>query len=321
MEKKMNKFGVEKLLAVLAVAFACVSMWGCGFEDGTHKEWMYRDAKKVVGFLDDSLVIVGDVRRWREVSDEDGDVVGLGAWGHQALYLFNYRVRENGPRWMDSLDNGFESDFEYFRGQLSDSIIWGGGGSNYIDFQENISFWKIGQKPKKIKISRVFDGCSHKVFAEKMHEWYDGKIVVFGGTSVIDSLDPYRYIKNALVTYDSNKAYCQYGILDTIAQTITYKRLDKDLEWIKKCDDVRVWKKDVYCFVSGEYDFGAVLLRNTKDTIDIPLKFTIGAFWGDVLRINANLCNLIDDKVVCSGVIWRGGLMFYQNDEVIVNLE
>ncbi len=126
MENKMNKFGLKRLLAVLAVAFACVCMWGCGFEDGTHKEWMYRDAKKVVGFLDDSLVIVGDVRRWREVSDEDGDVVGLGAWGHQALYLFNYRVRENGPRWMDSLDNGFESDFEYFRGQLSDSIIWGG---------------------------------------------------------------------------------------------------------------------------------------------------------------------------------------------------
>ena len=47
MENKMNKFGLERLLAVLAVAFACVSMWGCGFEDGTHKEWaQFREGKK-----------------------------------------------------------------------------------------------------------------------------------------------------------------------------------------------------------------------------------------------------------------------------------
>jgi hypothetical protein len=29
MENKMNKFGLRKMLAVLAVAFACVCMWGC----------------------------------------------------------------------------------------------------------------------------------------------------------------------------------------------------------------------------------------------------------------------------------------------------
>ena len=29
MEKKVKKFGLRKMLAVLAVALACVCMWGC----------------------------------------------------------------------------------------------------------------------------------------------------------------------------------------------------------------------------------------------------------------------------------------------------
>ena len=47
MENKMNKFGLERRLAVLAVVLACGGMWGCGFEDGTHKEWaQFREGKK-----------------------------------------------------------------------------------------------------------------------------------------------------------------------------------------------------------------------------------------------------------------------------------
>lgn len=77
----------------------------------------------------------------------------------------------------------------------------------------------------------------------------------------------------------------------------------------------------MYCFMPGEQAFEAVFLRNGKDSIDVPVKFTIGDFWGNVLRPNANLCNLTDGVVACSGVEWRGGLSFYQNDEVVVELE
>jgi hypothetical protein len=108
--------------------------------------------------------------------------------------------------------------------------------------------------------------------------------------------------------------------LDTIQKITTYKRLDGSLKWIQKCDDVRAWGKDVYCFMPGEHAFEAVLLRNGKDTIEVPIKFTVGDFWGNVLRPNANLCSFVDGKVVCSGSVWRGGLTFYENDEVVVNL-
>ena len=74
----------------------------------------------------------------------------------------------------------------------------------------------------------------------------------------------------------------------------------------------------MYCFRPGERAFEAVLLRNEKDTVDVPVKFTVGDFWGSILQPNANLCNLINGQVVCFGVVWRGDLSFYQNDETVV---
>ena len=97
-----------------------------------------------------------------------------------------------------------------------------------------------------------------------------------------------------------------------------YKRFDEDLKWVEKCDDVRAWGDDVYCFMPGANNFEAVLLRNS-DVVDVPVKFTIGDFWGDVLRPNADLCSLVDGSVVCTGIEWRGdGVKFYQDNVVIV---
>ena len=318
MKNLLKKLEIEGLLAVLALAFASVCMWGCGdwFEPDTHYEWdKYRQGKKVVGFLNDSLVIVSDYRFWREVRDDNDDEVANG-FGHQALYLYNYRVQENGPRWMDSLDNGIRNDdFEMISGQLSDSVVW-------AKKANDLWFWKIGESPRQIKINEKYDGCSHEIRSWRMREWKDGRIIVLGETTVIDSSDSYCYIKNALVTFDSNKAYCQYGVLDTIAQTIVYKRLDKDLEWIKKCDDVRVWSNDVYCFMPGKHTLGGVILKNETDTLSVPLSFSKGIFWGNMVELRASLCHLGNVKVSCvdTAYTWREPLKFYKDDEVVVDL-
>lgn len=52
MENKMNKFGLKRLLAVLAVAFACVCMWGCS--DENIEELSSHD---LIGYSGDSLVV------------------------------------------------------------------------------------------------------------------------------------------------------------------------------------------------------------------------------------------------------------------------
>jgi hypothetical protein len=186
-----------------------------------------------------------------------------------------------------------------FGGQLTDSIIWGG------DFTAKMRMWKIGERPHEIALARrVEDGCSGKFKITSIKQWMDGTFIARGDKSL---------------TTEGNG--CQYAVLDTMARTLTFKRLEKSLEWIKECDDVRAWDKDVYCFMPGERAFEAVLLQNGKDTVDVPIKFTIGDFWGDVLRPNANLCNFIDDKLFCSGVEWRGGLEFYKDGKVVVDLK
>lgn len=100
-------------------------MWGCSDwfpEDGEREFFDYFSDSQIVGFVDDSLVIVADDKEW---SQETSDGYAIGGRGHQRLRVFNYRVQENGPRWMDTLNN-FNDECNYALGQLSDSVVWGG---------------------------------------------------------------------------------------------------------------------------------------------------------------------------------------------------
>ena len=301
MGNRLGKNGFGRLLAFAAIALSCVCMWGCGDllrEDG-EKEFTGHYIKgnaKVVGFIDDSLVIVYDFQYWNQDLANGTQITGT---GKQRLRVFNYRVQEDGPRWADTLDNMTEV-YDYVKGQLSDSVIWGGNGRN------SFSFWKLGEVPvvKNVKMEKV--GCSTDfgyMGVKSLRTWLDGSIIALG--------------ENSLKAGGND---CQYAVLDTVTNTLTYKRLDADLEWIEKCDDVRAWGDDVYCFMPGEHAFEAHLLQNKNDTIEVPIKFTIGTFWGDVLKPNGHLCSLTENGVICSGIVWRGGLTFIKDEIVVVNL-
>lgn len=286
---------MTKLFFLLIFIFSFMCVEGCSDVDFHWSE--NRSNAKIIGFVDDSLVMVGDYRYWSEITDEwNGGYSEIEGFGHERLCVYNYRVREELPRWCDSLDD--ENETGAFMGQMTDSVIWGSGLPN------SLKLWKIGEKQHEIKLTVEKNGCSVEFKVGSVKQWLDGRFIARGGNSLN-------------VGNDS----CQYAVLDTTAGTLTYKRLDYEQKWIQECDDVRAWGDDVYCFMPGKSAFEAVLLRNGADTIDVPIKFTIGDFWGNVLRPNANLCGLVGDEVVCSGVIWRGGLSFYQNDEVVVNLE
>lgn len=139
---------VKKLFVVALAALACVSMWGCGGDVEWSKTFP-KSAAQVIGFVDDSLVIVYDYQQWhRDLGSFVQDHGDESGFGHQRLCVFNYRVQEDGPRWSDTLDNDDVEDFNYVKGQLSDSVIWGG------DPKSEVSFWKIGSKPHKMKVKK-----------------------------------------------------------------------------------------------------------------------------------------------------------------------
>ncbi|WP_295052601.1 hypothetical protein [uncultured Fibrobacter sp.] len=290
-----------KVFALLTLA--CVCMWGCGVDDGWgEREFRAYDVAKVVGFVDDSLVIVADSREWMQETPD----YAIGGHGHQRLRVFNYRVQEDGPRWTDTLDN-FTDEFDYVKGQVSDSVIWGAYGD------ELISFWKLGEKPIVHKISVKTEGCSRKFAIKSMRTWLDGLIwvsgIVFSGQRMNDLLN-------------AERDTCQYAVLDTVAGTLTFKRLDENLKWIQKCDDVRAWGDDVICSVSGEHPLEGYILRNNTDTLSTPLIFSSGFFWGDMIELRANICSLGNQEISCldSAFTWREPLKFYKDDEVVVDL-
>ena len=294
MKREMTKLGFEKLLAVLAVALVCVNMWGCS--DDVTFEWdKSRGNAKIVGFIDDSLVMVGDYRFWHEITEGwNGDYREDEGVGNPRLCVYNYRVQENGPRWCDSLSELNSSG--WFSGQLTDSVIWGG------DIGGKMKIWKVGGLPHEIDITAKKDGCSNDFRIESVKLWLDGMFIAKNENSL-----------------KSNGQNCQYAVLDTVAKTLTYKRLDKNLKWIENCNDVRAWDDDVYCVILDDEEGNSLVLKNEKDTIPIPRKFAIGGFWGDMIKMSGNICSLNSDKITCSDVIWYGNeLKFYLDNKIVV---
>ena len=292
---------INKLIGAAMIAFACVGMWGCS---ETTFEWdEKRSGAKVMGFVDDSLVMVEDYRCWSKYTNyANGSSDDDRGCENARLCVYNYRVQEDGPRWCDSLTGSYTNGM--WDGQFSDSVIWG---HLYVQRKNSISLWKIGEKPHKISLNRNLEGCSVVFRGNSVKEWVDGAFIV-------------RNEKSLKFGGDS----CQYAVLDTLLKTITYKRLDKDLEWIKECDDVRAWHDDVYCLVLNKENGISFVLKNGVDSIFAPMeKIYEGHFSGNMIELGVRICSLIKDEITCSDVKWTGNreLEFYQNDGTVIYLK
>ena len=298
MKNLLKKFEMARLLAVAITAFACVCMWGCS--DRVEFKWSDgRGTPLIAGFIDDSLVVAYDCREWLETTETWSIGDGYSeesSCGHDRLLVFNYRVQEDGPRWTDSLTNK-SGGYRWY--QLTDSIFWRWE-------EKNILLWKIGETAHEMKISRKNEGCSHSSKIERIHQWLDDGFIALGGR------------------FSAGGDSCQYAVLDTISGTLTYKRLDKNLEWIKVCDDVRAWEDDVYCLLLDEKDGNSFVLKNEKDSIFAPMeKLFDGRFCGNMMELGVRVCSLTKDEIMCSDVKWTGNreLEFYRNDGTVIHLE
>ena len=296
MNHLLRKFEFQRLIVAALAALACVCMWGCADVDFRWEK--SRSSESVVGFVDDSLVMVGDYRCWLKTKDSwFTQYEESSGCGRERLCVYNYRVQEKGPRWCDSLSS--EDMTGIFGGQMTDSLIWGG------EVSKSIQLWKIGERPHKIKLTKKSEGCSIEFRISSLKQWFEGTFIGRSGKSLAADGDT-----------------CNYAVLDTLSKTLIYKRMDKYLEWIQTCADVRAWGNDVYCVILDDEGENSHILKNRNDLIPTPRKFAIGGFWGDMIKLSGNICSITDDVITCSDVIWYGNeLKFYQNDEVVVDLE
>lgn len=269
--------GIKKFQAVLATVLACLGMWGCS-EDKVRWHEGFTGAR-IVGFVNDSLVMVGSYQQRTESHEGTfepyWDVIEA---GHERLCVYNYRVQENGPRWCDTL--GEYNTTNAFRGQMTDSIVWGG------DMPNSIRLWKVGETQHQIKLEQKFEGCSKEFEITSVKQWLDGTFIVRGD-------------KSLTVGGDS----CQYAVLDTVEKVLTYKRLDKNLEWIRKCDDVRVRGMDVHCLVLDRMTYDAYLVVN--ETIKYSMmrdvfklgNYAVVSFLGDYISLHRTLYKYENNEV------------------------
>ena len=307
-------FMINPVCRLLSVAiFVFVTMLsGCSIdkEDGPIEWDEERTIGKIIGFIDDSLVIVSDWRGWNQEKGtfiHDGGMSG--GLGHQGLRVYNYRVQEDGPRWIDSLSNEIDDDFGYSKGQLSDSVVWGGDNVHTYSFEKTISFWHLGEKPRKMDVETRYDGCTIKVSTRRFREWKDGKIIALGEYNM---------------DYYKKTDQCQYAILDTVERTITYKKLDDELKWVEKCDDVKARGSDVFClYLMGE-PLNFYLSKN--DVIVDSLiqgepygwtSYTKVNFAGEMLNLGNNVCKIVKNQILCLGASIRGNLEFKSGEATI----
>ena len=306
--KRFNKNLVVIAIEIMVAAFVCVSMWGCTDVDFKWEE--SRSGAKVVGFVDDSLVMVGDYRCWSEITDRwNGEYIDLDGCGRERLCVYNYRVQEDGPRWCDSLSS--EDMTGIFGGQMTDSVIWGG------EVSKSVQLWKMGERPHEIKLKKMSEGCSVEFRISSLKQWLGGTFIGRSGESLAADGDT-----------------CNYAVLDTAAGTLTYKQLDKDLSWIKECNDVRAWGDDVYCLQKNSEKNGFFLEVNglKKDTVfvvDVPNiselwnSFEFG-FMGSMLYFGHNINSVdIDNKqiIIYPNVKATSALNYVDENDDNVNYE
>ena len=304
----------DKKLLALAV-LACVYMWGCSDK----VEFTWSDGRRtplIAGFIDDSLVVAYDCREWLETTEtwSIGDGYSeKSSCGHDRLLVFNYRAQEDGPRWSDSLTNK-SGGYRWY--QLTDSIFW--------RWDENdIRLWKLRDKAHVIDLKYTNDDCLGKINIEKIRPWKDGKFIAFGAVHVAGN-----YLENALLASDYGEDYCQYAEIDTMTGSITYKRLDKNIEWIKKCDDVRAWDNEVYCLILKDVPINLYLVKN-GDPLDTLLQnnpynwasYTKVGFSGNLLNLGNNVCKILDDKIFCLGISIRSALEYRIGNDFTVIYE
>ena len=287
-----------RLIGVAMTALVCVCMWGCS---DTEFRWNdVRSGAKVVGFVNDSLVMVGDYRCWTEITDGVGaNYKDIDGCGQERLCVYNYRVQEDGPRWCDSISNrnstgifGMEVHSSRPSGQMTDSVIWGG----HID--NSIRLWKIGELPHEIRLNKKMEGCSVDFTVQSVKQWFDGTFIAKSDRS--------------LSAGDDN---CQYAVLDTVSKLIIYKRLDEKLEWIKKCDDVRAWGQNAYCLFFNKEERSSSLFRNDTliHKLENDFSWTAGAklsFQGYMLLLERDVCQIVGTGIECFASASSEGAFF-----------
>lgn len=227
MEKKVKKFGLRKMLAVLAVAFACVGMWGCG-ED---VRFLESGSRKDRGFA-----MVSDTTALLPVHYYDHYEQGYNDWEEctkMGIRLVDTRGTEY-CYWEGLVDFcGGNMKIE----PLKDSTVF----FMYGDRDEQLEYfiWKINENPIRKKAKWLNEHLPISLNAP-MRVWKNGKFL-------------FNY-------------YGKFALLDTVANTIM-QITKEEAEWPDDVEDAQYFGDDLMTIILYPNKFSFAIVRNDSDTL------------------------------------------------------
>ena len=169
----------------------------------------------LVTILNDSLAILTDTRG-KEVC-KDHAITGVTCTQYSdntGLFLVNYRHKA-APLWGDTLDYYLQ----VLRGHLKDSTVLV---TNSV--ASEFGFWKVGEKPEKLKLWDKPDECVVNVTTQ-VRPWKKGGV---------------------LMRNDYNHE-CPYMLLDTSTGQVTSFSFSGEDAWLSECEEFNYNEGNVYC--------------------------------------------------------------------------
>ena len=227
MEKKVKTFGFEKMLAVLAIAFACACMWGCGddvrfLESGSRK--------------DHGFAMVSDTTALLAVHYYDHYEQGYNDWEE---------CTKMGIRLVDTRGTEYcywEGLVDFCGGNmkvepLKDSTVF----FMYGDRDEQLEYfiWKINENPVRKKAKWLNEHLPVSLNAP-MRVWKNGKFL-------------FNY-------------YGKFALLDTVANTIM-QIAKEEAEWPDDVEDAQYFGDDLMTIILYPNKFSFAIVRNDSDTL------------------------------------------------------
>jgi|GEM_PF-1135357 len=210
MKNLLKKFGIEGLLAVLALAFACVSMWGCSSVWDESEEDVSRT--QLIGYSGDSLVVYIEEKKIETcLAKPLGD---------------DCSTREKGTRIV--VDNFYTEENVWKSDKLRDQYVVNVydlvDDSTVVEFDKSKSRfykWTLGRGTEDLGYFE-WDGCSTKEKVGSIRPWGDGKWRLVGSSE-----------------------NCGYAIVDVDKKKIMgYEKLD---EFAEGCSDLWDHEGVKYC--------------------------------------------------------------------------
>lgn len=236
MENLLNKSEIEGLFAILALALASVSMWGCTDDSF---EWGKRSDPRIVSLVDDSLVLLYNCRLY-SVCHEGVGPLGYdecnGGCENYGLFLANYRKKQS-IYWGDTSNLVIAFMSGFYR---DSTVIF------LKDDYSEFGFWKIGEKPKstkKMKWNSPCNGYDGYNFT-RFRPWINGNVLLIGAKG------------------------CNYAVLDTSTGNVNELSADGEYVWLKDCVDATYLDGNEICLKAMYEDnrYGVRFYENGNKT-------------------------------------------------------